>query len=173
MFCYLTFIISSSLVNKSNTHIYVSCRALPGMCSTSRGASVKKSPSHKIPEQLRTPKVPQVDNQILSRVKVEKYCLSIFFFLFLMARTNKMKRRKKLGYRLIALKCLLLAKFQYQSCCFSWIANSIKLIYFLQQTNSSLVLKQRRDRDTFSNNNSRTNILVLGQTNRSHGTQTF
>ena len=35
---------------------------------------MEKSPSHKIPEQLRTPKVPQVDNQILSRFKVGICC---------------------------------------------------------------------------------------------------
>ena len=46
------------------------------MRSTSRGASVEKSPSHKIPEQLRTPKVPQVDNQALSGSNVGKDCVS-------------------------------------------------------------------------------------------------
>ena len=35
-------------------------RAIPGIRSHSRGASCEKSPMENIPEQLRTPKVPQV-----------------------------------------------------------------------------------------------------------------
>ena len=73
-FCLLSFLLP--LKTKQKTNANALCRALPGMRSTSRGASVEKSPSHKIPEQLRTPKVPQVDNNILSSSRSGKYCLS-------------------------------------------------------------------------------------------------
>ena len=39
--------------------------SIPGIKSTSRGASLEKTVMEEIPEQLRTPKVPQVRSKIL------------------------------------------------------------------------------------------------------------
>ena len=52
--------ISSSTTSAGRRNARILGMAIPGIRSTSRGASVEKQVMEDIPEQLRTPKVPQV-----------------------------------------------------------------------------------------------------------------